>query len=745
MNPQDQPSSMVTTDAEASAKSAASVKKSPLPVTVRTVRMGWFVTGLMTIGLVVLFARVLQLQTRPTPELEAQRKDRVATITEPARRGDLTDRRGRPLALSRFGYRAFIDPVNFPTKDTDQAIIRLCQALGLKPEEIGPKILLAMQENQRRLELAKQIAEVEAAKAAEAAKLAKAQPVTVGARGEELTSSEDLAGEEPVLPEAGKPLVGHSEAIAAGGTPAQSPAASAKPSLSLDRYLPLPGMVEESRLDVVRKLRIPGVHLETKQVREPTSDELVASILGKVGSEGKGMMGTEAKLDEALQPSSGKFSYLHDRRGRPLWVEPGSYAPPQRGEDLALSIDLELQRIVIEELERAVYEADAAGARAVMVDPSTGEIVAMADIIRELEDARDYDWQTVIDKDSLNPPGQRWRVIKQDPRRDTHPALARNRCVEDVYEPGSTFKSFIWAKVLDHGLIKPGEILNTHGGEYRVPYGNRTVKDVSARGSQTWMEVLINSSNIGMVKGAARMSFQQHHDAIRAFGFGEKTGSGLPGETRGIVTPLKDWTNWVQTSASYGYQVGVTPVQVARAFSVFSRRGEQNGVLPSLRLLAVEPGTPPPSDQAMPRRVVPRWVADLTRQTLRGVTVSLDRRMQTKPIPEGPFQYEIFGKSGTAQIPVGSPPPGYRLPPGSDGYFPQYFSSFVAAGPVEEPRLVLIVVIDDPGPDLIKIKQHRGGNVAGPVVRRVLERSLAYLGVPPSPPPAPEVVARQHN
>lgn len=736
MTDQDPSSPAAPAPAPQVAGSSTSKKPGPLPATARTMRMGWIVTACMTVGLVVLFVRVLQLQTRPTLELEAQRKDRIATIAEPARRGDLTDRRGRPLALSRFGYRAFIDPVNFPATDTDQAIIRLCQALGLKPDEIGPKILLAMQENQRRLELAKKLAEEQA----EA--LAKTQSEVAAAP---LARDEDLAGEEPTLPPPGAPLVGQADAIAAGGqNPSTSPT-PAKPSLSLDRYLPLPGMVDESRLDVVRKLRIPGVHLETKQIREPTSDELVASILGKVGSEGKGMMGTEAKLDEALQPSSGKFSYLHDRRGRPLWVEPGSYTPPKRGEDLALSIDLELQRIVVEELDRAVYEADAAGARAVMVDPNTGEVVAMVDIIRDLEDARDYDWQTVIDKDALNPPGQRWRVIKQDPRRDTHPALARNRCVEDVYEPGSTFKSFIWAKVLDYGLIKPNDIINTHGGEYRVPYGNRTVRDVSARGSQTWMEVLINSSNIGMVKGASRLSFEQHHDAIRAFGFGEKTGTSLPGETRGIVTPLKDWTNWVQTSASYGYQVGVTPVQVARAFSAFARKGENNGILPSLRLLAVEPGTPPPAEQTMPRRVVSRWVADLTRQTLRGVTVSLDRRMQTKPIPEGPFQYEIFGKSGTAQIPVGSPPPGYRLPPGSDGYFPQYFSSFVAAGPVDEPRLVLIVVIDDPGPDLIKIKQHRGGNVAGPVVRRVLERSLAYLGVPPSPPPTPDVIARQHN
>ncbi|HYD00321.1 MAG TPA: penicillin-binding transpeptidase domain-containing protein, partial [Phycisphaerales bacterium] len=494
----------------------------------------------VTAMLAVMGGRVAQLQLAPSEELAAHMSDREVTVVEPARRADITDRRARVLAASRFGYRVVIDPEAFPTKNTDEAIVKLAGAMGMKPEEIGAKVLTRMASN-------------EGKKAEWAAReKAKGAHRAVSANGAELAHADATSGVAP----------GKAPSSAVAEPAAPSPAEpgeggqgddelNAKPALA--RYVPIGGVLDDSRVDLVRALKIPGVQLETKQVREMNADDVVGSLLGKVGFGDKGLMGSEKLLDKPLAPRSGTFTYTADVRGKPLWVAPDAYQPPVRGSDVALSIDLELQRIVEEELDRGVVEADAAGGRAVMMDPATGEILAMVDIIRDIPGIRDYDWVTPLEKDDPPVPGQRWRIIREDKARSINPALGRNRCIEDVYEPGSTFKAFMWAAVTELQLAKPKEVMNTHGGTYRVPYGARWVRDVHGHSTQTWQEVLVNSSNIGMTIGCARMSFEQHYDAIRKFGFGTRPHTNLPGETAGIVTPLKQWTNWTQTSCSYGY------------------------------------------------------------------------------------------------------------------------------------------------------------------------------------------------
>lgn len=658
----------------------------------------------VTAMLAATAVRVAQLQLKPSEQLAAHLSDRQVTIVEPARRADITDRRARVLAATRFGYHVIIDPEQFPRKNTDEAIVKLATALGLKPEEIGARILSRMASNQEK------------------------KAVHTQALAEQ--AAERKAAPDPL---ATSPAEGGDDEL------------DAKPALA--RYLPIGGLLDDSRVDIVKALKIPGVHLESRQVRVMNSNDIIGGLVGKVGFGDKGLIGSEKLLDKPLQPTPGKFTYTADVKGKPIWVEPNAYTPPTRGADTALALDLEVQRIVEEELERGVVEADAAGGRAVVMDPDTGEILAMVDILRDLPQLRDYDWKTPLHRDEPPVPGQRWRIIPEDKARDTHPALGRNRCVEDIYEPGSTFKAFMWASVTELQLAKPKEIIQTHGGAYRVPYGNRWVRDVHGHGSQTWQEVLVNSSNIGMTIGCARMSFEQHYNAIRKFGFGTRPHTNLPGETAGLVPPLKQWTDWTQTSCSFGYQVGVTPVQIARAFCSISRSGDDNGVLPPARLLAASNNIPADVE---PRRVLPRWTADITRETLRGVTASLDRKLAAKPVPEKDWKYEIYGKSGTAYASVGTGPMdehGVRAKPpkGGDSYFPQFNSSFIAGGPAVNPRLVMIVVIDDPGPDLIRRREHRGASVAGPVVRRSLERCLTYLGVPPSAPLSDELRKRNQD
>jgi cell division protein FtsI (penicillin-binding protein 3) len=636
----------------------------------------------------VMLARVVQLQTSPSEKLRPFISERTTTIKQRSVHGAILDRRGTSLAETRFGRRVFIDPVEFAEskKTPPDAIPRLAEAMGVEPSMIARRLAGVIERNQR----------------------------IAGAASDE--SPETL------------------------------------PDLTPQRYVSIGGVLEDWREDAVKALKIPGVALERREVRVLAGGPEVAGLVGLVGVDHDGLAGAEKLADPLVNPATGSYTYVRDGYGNPLWVSPGAYKPAQRGSDVRVSLDLQIQSIATEELTRGVEEADAAGGRCVVMDPRTGEVLAMVDLIREPKGLVDYDWVRVIPK---GPTGgsniassTRYRTIRRDELRERDPQTARNRCIEDVYEPGSTFKSFMWAATTDLGLARPSEFFNTHWGQYRTPYG-RLVSDVKDLPQQSWSDVLINSSNIGMSQGVVRMTLGQTHDAVARFGFGKRTGIGLPGESGGVVVPLNPITKpdpknpkrkitlrdgmsrWDQTSIAMGHAVAVTPLQMVRAFSVFARDGELAGTLPPVNLFAVDPelsmiGVEGP-------RVVSQHTAELTRKTMRGVTHNLDMRLSRKDPDAASYRYEAFGKSGTAEIPQGDPPEGKKRPRGSDGYFRgQYNASFIAGAPAESPRVVVLVVIDDPGPELIRTKQHYGSATAGPVNRRIIERSLTYLGVKPS-------------
>lgn len=497
------------------------------------------------------------------------------------------------------------------------------------------------------------------------------------------------------------------------------------PTKGASRYVSISGVLQDWQATAVKALHVPGVHLETRAVREAPGAGLAAELLGKVGIDHDGLLGVERMLDKAVRPTDGSMRCVMDAAQRPLWVEEAGYTAPRRGSDVELSIDLEYQRMATEELDRGITDADAAGGRLVAMNPHTGEVLAMVDIVRDLKDAVDYTWQYPIGQE---PSGKRprYRTIKADPIRFKDPAVSRNRCVEDIYEPGSTFKPFMWSAVTALGLATPSEMFDTEDGVWKTPYG-RPVRDVAARGEQTWKDVLVNSSNIGMTKGTARMSAAQMHDAVRSFGFGAPVGLGLAGESNGRVTALKDWGKYTQTSVAMGYEVAVTPLQMVRAFSAFAREGESAGTIPNATLLALQSEREPPAL----RRVIPPDVAELTRRTMTGVTEALERKVLKKEAKS--FRYDTFGKSGTAQIPLPPRPKGVKPLRGSGGYFVgQYNVSFICGAPVEAPRIVVLVVVDDPGPRLVRENRYYGAMVAGPVARRFVERALAYMGVEPT-------------
>lgn len=641
--------------------------------------------------------QVARLQLAPSEDLALAARQRTIKREVPAVRGDLTDRRGRLAATSRLEHRAFVDPTRFPIPP-DEHIARLADVLGADPAEVGEPIVVAMATNESR--------------------------VPGGGR-------EDVGQTVQTKAEVRRELIAMlSRAVTGEDAPKEEPGGAAA---SPKRYVPVGGLLTEDQVSLVRALKIPGVHLERMSVRDYPAGGAAAGLIGKVWWNHEGQLGAESLLNDQLKGDVGKVAYIRDARGQPLWIEVGQFQAAQRGRDVRLSIDLELQRIATEELQRGVLEADAAGGRLVMVDPRTGEVLAMVDLIREIPGLPDYPW---ADKAAppgtalLPEPGVRYRVVPQDKNRDQVPALAMNRCLQIVLEPGSTFKPFVWSLVTEKGKARADEVFDTEGGRWRTSYG-RPIADVVKRATMRWDEVLVNSSNIGMVKGAERLSFKELREGLVRFGFGAPTGIGLDGEAVGSVRPAAVWSKYTHTSVAFGHEVAVTPVQMARAFCAFARTGELAGTIPPLRLTAVSAADP---QGALAQRAIPAWTAILTRQTLVGVADAVEKRMKMRDPPETGWRYTMFGKSGTPEVPLGLPPEGKRRPRGTSGYFEgQYASNFIAGAPAENPRLVVIVVIDDPGPELIYKRQHYGTWVAGPVVRRVLERSLPYLGVPASP------------
>lgn len=712
------------------------------------------VTFCVAIGISVMlfaaFVRVGQLQMRPAAQLVEQMKPRISQRNDIAQRGDLLDRRYRLLASSRVGRRVVIDPEIFKTHENlDDATRKLANAIGKSFTEVRNRIAKALEENAKR-----ELAVSEWDKANSPGTDGAAKIVTIARQVEEAKpeAKSDLPALSPndpftafaLNPSAPLPKFqdDHTKATEVDQAVDATPKGPPNPL----RYLAMSDLLTEDQADAVAGLvkrskdktapkPLKGIVLERVPDREFVAGDEVAAIIGKVGFGDKGMMGTEYRLENELKGEAGKISYWRDRSGKPLWIESGFIVPPTHGNAVRLSVDLEIQRIAYDELKEQVEKTNAAGGRIVVVDPRTGEVLAMADIMRDVPGAAPFPWVPVDEKgkrlsDAAFNDEARYVALREDPNRKIHPALGRNRCIEDVYEPGSTFKPFVWSTITELGLIKPDKMIDCEGGRWRAPDG-RPLTDVVERDQQTWTEVLVNSSNIGMVKGSQLLSYKQMHDLVKRFGFGDKTQVGLPGEANGIVPALKDWKLYTQVSLAYGHNIAVTPVQMARAFSVFARDGIHAGTLPQLRLTSLDENEATP----MTYRVLPPAIAKLTRETMVHVVESVERRWMKDEIPVGGFRYKLFGKSGTALIPLGAPPKGFTYPKGSGGYLKnQFISSFVAGGPVESPQLVCVAVIDDPGVISGQSRKARyGSSAAGPLARRVLERSLTYLGVPASP------------
>ncbi|MCI0363293.1 MAG: hypothetical protein L0219_05380, partial [Phycisphaerales bacterium] len=242
------------------------------------------------------------------------------------------------------------------------------------------------------------------------------------------------------------------------------------------RYVVIDEQLDGWQVEAIRKANLKGVGLDPRLIRHYPHVDLAAGIIGKVGSDHHGQAGFEHVFNSRMLPELGKLTYLRDVRRQALWIDPNDYEPGADGRDVRLSVDLVIQEIAEKRLRQAVDEYHAGGGRLVVLDCRSGEILAMCDFLN----AR-----------------RGWNEQTDDPARAIDPALGRNRCITDPYEPGSTFKPFIWAVATELGKARLDELLPLPEGPWTTPYG-RVIRDAHYYGPLTWRMVLVKSSNSGM-------------------------------------------------------------------------------------------------------------------------------------------------------------------------------------------------------------------------------------------------------
>jgi cell division protein FtsI/penicillin-binding protein 2 len=443
--------------------------------------------------------------------------------------------------------------------------------------------------------------------------------------------------------------------------------------------------VSEDDVRALRDLKWPAtwVGVQSELRRYYPQGPLASHVVGIRDIDGTARDGIERVFDPVLAGKQGRRVSARDARGKTLAIAENLSFPPQPGASVVLTIDSVIQTFVEERLDRVFDEWKPASATAIVMDPRTGEILALAN------------------RPTFDP---------EDPSAANSDAWV-NRAISDSYEPGSTFKPFIVAAALDWEVVTPDDQIDCHNGVYRM--GPRLLHSHHHNGVLAVPDVVVRSDNIGMAIIGERMTNAGLHRAVQSFGFGSATGIELPGESTGVVRPLKLWTPFYSTgSVPMGQELSVTPLQLITAFSSLANGGKL--LRPRIVRAIVQPDgrSVLMFDQG---EVIARPVRDETahymvEQVLTGV---VERGTGRKAQLAG---YSVFGKTGTAQ--KQSPNGGYQR-----GH---YISSFVAGAPASDPRLVALVVLDDPS----KGPEPFGGKVAAPAVADILQRSLVYLGVP---------------
>jgi cell division protein FtsI (penicillin-binding protein 3) len=437
--------------------------------------------------------------------------------------------------------------------------------------------------------------------------------------------------------------------------------------------------LDESVVKQILALGIKGVYDIKEYKRLYPEGEAAAHIVGFTNVEDQGQEGVELIFQKQLSGKPGSRRVIKDRLGRVV-EDVGEAVPPVDGEDLQLSIDSKVQFFAYQKLRDAVLEHKAKAGSVVVLDAQSGEILALANYPSYSPDKR------------VNLSGEQ----------------LRNRALTDTFEPGSTMKPFAVALALEKGLVKPETPIQTAPG--RITITGSTITDAHPHGVLTVNEVIQKSSNVGTVKMAMQMQPREMWEMYAQVGFGQKPQLPFPGVVSGRLRPYKTWRPIEQATMSYGYGISGSLFQVARAYTVFARDGE---VVPATLMKA--------DNQVQGVRVISAENAKAMRKML-----------QMAAGPGGTAQkaqtmgYSVGGKTGTAHKQEGKGYAGKK-----------YRGFFVGMAPIEAPRIVVAVMIDEPSNG-----RYFGGDVAAPVFSQTVQQTLRLMGVQPDMAVKPQIVAK---
>ena len=429
----------------------------------------------------------------------------------------------------------------------------------------------------------------------------------------------------------------------------------------------------------IAALGIKGLYQTREYRRRYPEGESAAHVVGFTNLEDQGQEGIELAFQQQLRGHNGRRGVVKDRLGRVI-EDMGANIEPADGSDIALSVDAKVQFFAYQRVRDAVREHKAKAGSVVVLDTQTGEVLALANY-------PSYD------------PGERGRRTGEQ---------LRNRALTDIFEPGSTMKPFIVGWALETGRVKPDTLINTAPGSMMV--SGIAIKDAHPHGMLSVREVIQKSSNIGTVRMAMQMPPRELWELYSSVGYGQKPQISFPGAVTGRLRPYKTWRPIEQATMAYGYGLSASLLQMARAYTTFARDGE---VIPVSLLRQEHPVA---------------GIRVLSPETAREIRKML--QMAAAPGGTGPLAqtigYSVGGKSGTAHKQEGK---GYASN--------KYRSWFVGLAPIDKPRIVVAVMIDEPSNGV-----YYGGAVAAPVFSQVVQQTLRTMGVAPDLDVKPSVVAK---
>lgn len=423
--------------------------------------------------------------------------------------------------------------------------------------------------------------------------------------------------------------------------------------------------------------RIPGVYGEREYRRFYPSGEVAAQLVGFTNVDDEGIDGIELAYNDWLKGVPGKKQYIKNLKGK-MVRDIGVVQPARPGKDLRLSIDLRLQTLQHRELRKAVTAAGAASGSVVTLDAITGEVLAMVN----------------------------YPVYNPNSRKGVKASQMRNRAITDTYEPGSTMKSLTLVAALESGRYTTDTLIDTAPGWIRV--GPKTYPDPRNYGEITLSRVIEKSSQVGVTKLAVELGHEPIWEVFRRFGIGQDMNTGFPGESSGMLPNRSRWYSTERIALAFGYGITTTPLQLARAYAVFANGGVQRPV----SLLALEDELPEGVQVVSP---------DIAAQVLDVLhAVTGEHGTAKKARVDG---FDVGGKTGTV----------HKV--GPQGYIEDsYVALFAGVAPVEDPRVVTVVVINEP-----KGEDYGGGAAAAPVFSAVTSGALRLLGVTPTEFPEEDV------